>query len=191
MIVVKKKIKIAVIIIVSAVAVIAVAVYLVGRGQEEPPATDECQTCRLDSNLVSKVASKEARVKTPVPTQVTSDLKYTNTDYGFKIDLTEVWKDSIIEEEEAKGAIKKIVFYFKTADKRFEESDYLAPALSIYIYDKQKWESMDPDTKSSTEVASNDKYYFSYSIWDSPPQDLEYITEKELVDVLETFELIK
>lgn len=187
----KKKIKIAAIIIVLAVAIIAVATYLIGRGQEEPPAIDKCQTCRLDSNLVSEVASKETKAKTPVPTQVTSGLKYTNTDYGFKIDLTEVWKDSIIEEEEAEGAIKKIVFYFKTADKRFEEFDYLAPALSIYIYDKQKWESMDPGTKSSIEIASNDKYYFSYSIWNSPPQDLEYITEKELVDVLETFELTK
>lgn len=187
----KRKIKIGVIIIVLAVAIIAVATYLIGREQEEPPAVDECQTCRLDSNLVSEVANKEAKEKTPAPTQVTSSLKYVNTDYGFKIDLTEVWKDSIVEEEEAEGAIKKIVFYFKTADKRFEEFDYLAPALSIYIYDKQKWESMDPDTRSSTEIASNDKYCFSYSIWDSPPQDLEYITEKELVDVLETFELTK
>ena len=104
---------------------------------------------QVDSNLVSEVASKET-MQNSCPDSVTSGLKYTNTDYGFKIDLTEVWKDSIIEEEEAE--VKKIVFYFKTADKRFEEFDYLAPALSIYIYDKQKWER-DPGTKSSIEIA--------------------------------------
>jgi len=180
-----KKYKLGLYVIVIAVAVIAVAAYLAK--QEKNKAINECDTCRLDSNLENKTST--AKTQSPISTRTPTKLKYKNDEYGFSLDLTSVWENSQIEEEDATGAIKKIVFYFKTQDKAFLNSDFLAPALSIYIYNKGDWEKMDPNVRSSTEITTNEKYAFSYSIWETIPQDLEYITEKELADVIKTFKL--
>lgn len=181
----KKKIKIALYVVAVAVVVAGVAWYLLAR--EKNKAIEECDTCRLESNLVS--ITPTATTKNPQQTQTPTKPEYTNDEYGFSLDLSEQWKDSQIEEEDATGAIKKIVFYFRTQDVAFEDSGYLAPALSIYIYNKTDWEKADSNTRSSTEIASNDKYVFTYSIWETVPQDWEVITDKELADVIKTFKL--
>lgn len=186
----KKKIKIGGVVIVLAIIAIGVASYLAYREKNKTVTPENCETCRLDSNLATEASDKNKK-ESPTAIQTPTDLNYSNSDYGFEVKLTEVWKDSAIEEEDLSGAIKKIVFYFRTQDKRFESSDYLAPALSIYIYEKSKWEQMDHDSRSSTEIISSDQYTFSYSVWESSPQDLEYITEKELADVIDTFKLIQ
>lgn len=180
-----KKYKLGLYIVVVAVIVIAVGAYLVKR--EKNKEIEECDTCRLNSNIENKIPTP--KTQSPTSTQTPTEPKYKNDDYGFEIDLTSVWQDSQIEEEDATGAIKKIVFYFKTQDKAFSNSDYKAPALSIYIYNKENWEKMDPNTRSSNEITKSEKYAFSYSIWETTPQDLENITEKELADVIKTFKL--
>lgn len=163
-----------------------VAWYLVVR--EKNRAIENCDTCRLSSDLVK--TSPSVTTQTPDNNQTPpDDLKYNNSDYGFSIDLTEVWRDCRIQEEDAEGAIKKVVFYFKTADKNYENTVFLAPALTVYIYNKADWEKIDPDTRSSTEIITSAKYAFTYSIWEKTPQDLEQITEKELADVIKTFKL--
>lgn len=179
--------KVALYVVITAIVVAGFAWYLVIR--EKNKAIENCDTCRLDSNLISATPIPTATAQGAKPTQTPTEPVYTNEDYGFSLELSKEWENSQIEEEDAPGAIKKVVFYFKTQDKRFEQSGYLAPALSIYIYNKTDWDKMDPDTKSSTEITSNDKYAFSYSIWEMTPQDLEYITEKELADVIKTFKL--
>ena len=186
----KKKMKVGGVVIALAIITITVAAYLAYKEKNKAVGPENCDTCRLDDNLTSEVKENKNK-ETPTTAQTPTDLNYSNSDYGFEIKLTEVWRDSVIEEEDASGAIKKIVFYFKTKDKRFESSDYLASALSFYIYEKSKWEQADPSSRSSTEITSNDKYVFSYSVWESPPQDLEHITEKELADVIGTFKLEK
>ncbi len=182
-----KKIRTGGIVIVISAAIVVLAAYLIYRNERDGQATTEnCETCHLDSNLEKKpVRSTQSAGETRTPT----DLNYVNDNYGFELSLTEVWKSSQIKEEESSGALKKIVFYFETKDKNYESSNYLAPALTIYVYDKDKWESGSLESQSGVRITSSDKYVFSYAIWDSPPQDLEYITEKELSDVITTFKL--
>jgi len=115
---------------------------------------------------------------------------YDNSDYGFRINFSEIWKGYEVKTTPApKDKVDaKIEFSLKTSDPKYVASGGRVAPLVIYVYKDQFWNDETKALFPQTEVAKCKGFTFAYSTWEESPQDLQGLTDKEIADTLKALE---
>lgn len=108
--------------------------------------------------------------------------KYVSESRKFELNFPPSWGEVQITNTDVVGG-KATMFSFKTTDSKF--SGGVATAVTIYEY------LLSTDLKTGIQIAADENYSYSYTTWESAPNDHQQITEKELADVLKTFKLTR
>lgn len=142
---------------------------------------DATQTPTLLKTSVAPAQTSASAATTVVPDDA---LIYKNTDYGFQITFNNVWKGYAVKPVGVGNTRSKAALSI------YLPSESKSP-LTIYVFEKNVWSSIDKNTLSSTKVAENASYVFSYSTWESPPANLVTITDKEIANIINSFTIIQ
>jgi len=113
--------------------------------------------------------------------------KYTNSQYGFEMSFSDIWKDYKLTASSTNGSYEaEIDFNLATADTKYEKK--IATPISVFVYKPSIFSAL-ADSEKSIEITRDSKYVFSYKVWNEPPSDLQGFTDKELADTIKSFKL--
>jgi hypothetical protein len=129
------------------------------------------------SNSQTELVPTNTTQKTNSNTSSTNNsLVYTNKTYGFQLTLTKIWEGYVAKETpRISGDVMSIVFCVPTTDKQYSTSDcskgYANP-MFISIYSKEQWKQIQSEDGPKPDlITQNDKYVFTWSMWQDLPTD--------------------
>lgn len=182
-----KKTKHKVLIIIAGFALVAImlCLVLIKKARQDEPLPAASGVVSDSSTVTNKtVPPSIAETSSGIASESNSS-NYYNSDYGFAIYFPQSWGSVEAQEEAASPNREKIIdFNIKTNDSSYGQSGR-ATIIKLYISTPTQWSSGVVGTK----LGENSQYVFSYMIWEEPPSDLQAITEKEISEVLQSFQL--
>ena len=115
---------------------------------------------------------------------------YNNTDYGFRVTFSDIWKgyQTKIVSAPKEKVDAEIEFTLSTTDPIYSSKGGKATPLIIYVYKSSNWNEESQAQFPQTKIAECQGFVFTYSTWEEAPQDFQGLTEKEIADTLKDFQ---
>jgi len=182
-----------IILIVASLAVIFSAVALKARSKKSgSPSTTTTPTSSATAGGKDDKSSSTPSATKTVQEAHSSSKTYKNTDYGFEVTFPDSFEGYEVKKAEisGEGMVARYTVLIPTSDTKYSNLvDGKASPMEFFVYNKTFWEGSNRPGVRSSEIIKSDKYVYTYSTWESSPEDKKTLTDKDLVKVIETFKL--